>query len=298
MKDRPKAVRNRSLDHDVPELREYLFPGARVLDVACGNGSITMDVADAVKPGEVTGVARVAKDLTNAFELHEERSYVDNVTFQVSDAHSLDFRDNTFDIVYSHTVMHFLLDPVASLKEQRRVAKKGGWVIASGVRDYRLVRRYPECPAWEAVWDAVKIFYNNRLQEYVASGKTAAQYTQYLSEQNPSFMVYADFHSGTKCAGWFSKAGLADLEVRVKPDYVHFASKEGAEKSFLDILLPSEDDDESPGWQQRTQDFEVMIKKGLLDEQTLDSAEKEARQWYQNEDAFFFYPLIWVAGRA
>ena len=131
MSDKPKVTRKRNLNRDIPELMDFLHRGAKVLDIACGNGSITMDVADAVVPGEVAGVARTSKDLETAWELHDERSYVDNVTFKVSDAHELDFPDSTFDIVYSHTVVHFLLDPVASLKEQLRVTKKGGWVIAS-----------------------------------------------------------------------------------------------------------------------------------------------------------------------
>ncbi len=35
-----------------------------------------------------------------------------------------------------------LLDPVGALKEQRRVAKKGSWVIAGGVRDHLIGLRY------------------------------------------------------------------------------------------------------------------------------------------------------------
>ena len=298
MSDKRKARRKRSLNREIPELTDYLHRGAKVLDVACGSGSITMDVADAVRPGEVTGVARTSKDLESARKLHEERSYVDNLTLQVSDAHELELSDNTFDIVYSHTVMHFLYDPVASLKEQRRVTKKGGWVISSGVHDYRLVRRYPECPAWEAVWDAFGVHYENRFQEFRSSGKSAAEYHQYLIESNPSWLIYFDLHSGTKCAGWFAKAGLSDLDVRVKINKAHYATSEGMELSFLDMLRPSEDDADSPGWQQRIHEIELMVKQGLIDEQTLDAAEEEARQWYQNPEAFYFYPYVWVAGRA
>ena len=170
-------------------------------------------------------------------------------------------------------------------------------LLRQGVRDYRLVRRYPECPAWEAVWDAMVVFYEKRRQEFLLSGKSAAVYTQYLVERNPSWLVYADLHSGTKCASWFAKAGLSDLDVRVKPDATHHATFAG-KKTFLDLLRPSENDADSPVWQQRIHDYELMVRQGLIDEQTIDAAEEEARQWYQDSEAFFFYPLVWVAGRA
>ena len=300
MGSEPKKSRDRSLERDVPELKDYLHRGAKVLDVGCGSGTITNDVAEAVRPGEVFGVNRSAEQVETAIERLEERSYIDNVTYQASDAHALDFPDDTFDVVYSHTTIHFFLDPVAALKEQRRVAKKGGWVIASGVRDYRLVRRYPPCPAWEKTWEAIKALYDTRLNEFRSSGTSAAEYTQLLNDCNPSWLVYFDMHSGTKCTGWFTKAGLRDLDVRGKLDVATFIGSDKSVSGFLDILRPMEanEDTSGPAWEQRTLDYEQMISQGLLDEQTVKKAEDEARRWYHDPDAFFFYPLIWVAGRA
>ena len=294
-----KKIRSyRSLDRDVPELREYLHRGAKVLDVGCGISTITCDVAEAVWPGEVVGVDRIVEKIESAVERLEEPSYPKNVTYRVGDAHVLDFPDDTFDVVYSHTVVHFLLDPVTALKEQRRVTKKGGWVIASGVRDYRLVRRYPACPAWEKVWEAITTYYGSRLEEFLSSGKSAPEYTQYLNDKNPSELVYFNMHSGTKCPDWFVKAGLKDLDVRVKLGAAHFAGVERKEPSFLDLLRPRKIDENTPVWQQRSLDFEQMISQGLLDEEMVVQAEEEALSWYANPDAFYFYPLIWVAGRS
>ncbi len=67
----------------------------------------------------------------------------------VGDSHALDFADGTWDLVYSHTVVHFFLDPVSALKEQRRVTKPGGLVIVSGVREMVYSMRFPACPNWD-----------------------------------------------------------------------------------------------------------------------------------------------------
>ncbi len=106
-----------------------------------------------------------------------------NITFQVGDSHHLEFPDNTFDVVYSHAVTHFFLDPVAALKEQKRVAKKGGWVIASGVRD--IASRYPACPNWDKVWGAWVLFHESLLKRFQSSGDDPAKHLEQHSEAGP-----------------------------------------------------------------------------------------------------------------
>ena len=154
------------------------------------------------------------------------------------------------------------------------------------------------CPAWEKVWEAITTYYGSRLEEFLSSGKSAPEYTQYLNDKNPSELVYFNMHSGTKCPDWFVKAGLKDLDVRVKLGAAHFAGVERKEPSILDILRPRKIDENTPVWQQRSLDFEQMISQGLLDEEMVVQAEEEALSWYANPDAFYFYPLIWVAGRS
>ena len=123
----PKPPIPRTLERDIPELKAYLWPGAQVLDIGCGSGTITLDVAAAVCPGEAIGVDPDDGQVKVAREWLTQHPGAGNVSFQVADSHALDFPDNKFDLVYSHTVVHFLLDPVAALKEQKRVTKPGGW---------------------------------------------------------------------------------------------------------------------------------------------------------------------------
>jgi len=68
-----------------------------------------------------------------------------NVEFKTGDCYSLDFRDRTFDMVYSHAVFEWLQEPVKALKELERVTRRGGWVIVM-VSSFDFTILYPECP--------------------------------------------------------------------------------------------------------------------------------------------------------
>jgi SAM-dependent methyltransferase len=88
------------------------------LDVGCGPGTITLDLAGRVAPGRVIGIdlADVA-DATGAPE---------NVSFRRGDVYALDFPDASFDVVHAHQVLQHLSRPVAALAEMRRVLRPGG----------------------------------------------------------------------------------------------------------------------------------------------------------------------------
>ncbi len=284
----------RTLDEDIPELKPFLKPGAKVLDVGCGFGTITLGVAEAVKPGEVVGIDPGAKRVEIAREWAAQVTHPDNISFQVGDSHRLDFQDNTFDVVYSHTVMDFFLDPVMGLKEQKRVAKKGGWVIASGVRDM-ISLRHPHCPNWDKVYEAYRRYWVARLEEYRASGKAPLAFLEEQYKINPYYIFYDDMHAGRKCVEWFHKAGFVDVRIEVQPRRVKYQGSEGMEPNIFDLLVLDEPESESE--RQLVSDHRRMIAMGLLDEETLEGAKEEVRAWYKDPAAFQFWPEVFAAGR-
>ncbi len=101
-----------------------LSTGARILDVGAGPGTITVDLADRVFPGEVVGVDAAPDVVEIARATAGERT---NVTFRTGDAYALDEPDASFDIVHAHQVLQHLARPVEALREFRRVAGPGAW---------------------------------------------------------------------------------------------------------------------------------------------------------------------------
>src|ERR1019366_7351454 len=96
-------------------------PDSHVLDVGCGPGTITADLASRVTHVTAVEHTSAALDLARA-----EMAGLTNVSYVVTDAHALDLPDDSFDVVHAHQVMQHVGDPVQALREMRRVCKPGG----------------------------------------------------------------------------------------------------------------------------------------------------------------------------
>lgn len=112
-------------------LLPHLRPGMRLLDVGCGPGTITLGLAEAVRPGEVVAIDLSAEVLDVARELAAERR-VTNVRFERGDLYDVAWPDGSFDAVYAHQVLQHVPRPVEALRQMRRLLHPGGLV---GVRD-------------------------------------------------------------------------------------------------------------------------------------------------------------------
>ena len=97
----------------------------RVLEIGCGLGT---DGAQFAKAGaDYTGVdlTEAAVDLARRrFELFDLPG-----TFRTADAEKLDFPENTFDVVYSHGVLHHTPNTAGAIKEVYRVLRPGGRAV-------------------------------------------------------------------------------------------------------------------------------------------------------------------------
>ena len=144
----------RTAENSAAYLLPHLSPDAKVLDVGCGPGTITVDLADRVPQGHVTGIDSAKEIVDQASELVGGRA---NLDFAVGDVYALDYPDGAFDVVHAHQVLQHLGDPVAALREMRRVVRPGGLIAARDV-DYGAMDWYPDFPAlesWQALYLAV-----------------------------------------------------------------------------------------------------------------------------------------------
>lgn len=141
--------------NSAPHLLGRLAPGQRLLDVGCGPGTITLDLAERVAPGPVVGLDRSPAVVAAARAAAAERG-VGNATFVTGDVYDLAVEDASFDVVHAHQVLQHLTDPVAALVELRRVCRPEG-VVAVRDADYGAMTWAPTEPAlerWRAAYQA------------------------------------------------------------------------------------------------------------------------------------------------
>lgn len=142
---------SRTARNSCPHLLPYLRRGMRVLDVGCGPGTITTDLAtivagpaasspsdsnapnasDSSSSGHVIGVDYSASVLAAA-RAHAERAGVSSnaVSFRQADAYALPFADGAFDVVHANQVVQHVADPVRAVREMCRVARPDGGIVA------------------------------------------------------------------------------------------------------------------------------------------------------------------------
>jgi ubiquinone/menaquinone biosynthesis C-methylase UbiE len=116
--------------------------GQAVLDVGCGSGVLTEELARRVGGDHVAGI-----DPAPLLDAASARVAESDLRTGVAEA--LPWRDGSFDAALAQLVIHFMEDPAAGVTEMRRVVRSGGvvaacsWDFANGME---MLREY-----WEAV---------------------------------------------------------------------------------------------------------------------------------------------------
>jgi SAM-dependent methyltransferase len=99
-------------------------PGQRAVDVGCGPGALTAELAARLGPGAVC-----AAEPSWSF-VQAVAARLPSVPVSQAVAERLPFRAGVFDLAAAQLVVHFMTDPVAGLRELGRVTRPGGTVAA------------------------------------------------------------------------------------------------------------------------------------------------------------------------
>jgi SAM-dependent methyltransferase len=175
-----RSHRTRTAENSAAYLLPELRPGLELLDIGCGPGTLTCDLAARVAPGRVLGIDREAGVLAEARA--EARARNVEVEFRAGDAYALDLPAARFDVVHAHQLLQHLSDPVAALREWARVLRPGG-LLAARDGDYATFTWYPDDP---------------RLDRWLALYRRAARANG------------AEPDAGRRLLSWAQSAGLAD----------------------------------------------------------------------------------------
>jgi SAM-dependent methyltransferase len=237
----------RGLDSTYPQLTPYLSTGDHVLDVGCGPGTVTLDVAKAVYPGEVVGIDPTEESIARGNESSDNRG-VKNARFQVGNALALEFGDREFDVVYALSVFGYLPEPAKALAEMRRVTRKKGWVFVTMEEEGPLIR-HPPCPVYE---------------------KVRAILHQYWTDPGDPDHYY-DWHLGRRSLELFKGAGLTNITIENRPHGIRFRGEEPMSIEYDLRFLDHE--------QMAREFYSKIFYHRALDKETVLQARDELKRW-------------------
>jgi SAM-dependent methyltransferase len=176
-----RSHRWRTAENSAGYLLAHLSPGLDLLDVGCGPGSLTADLAVRVAPGKVVAIDSAVAPLDEARAAATAAGV--EVDVREGDAYALDLPDDSVDVVHAHQVLQHVSDPVAVLREMRRVCRPGG-VVAARDADYAVMAWAPADPRLDR-W----------LEIYRATARANG----------------AEPDAGRRLLGWAHAAGLEDV---------------------------------------------------------------------------------------
>lgn len=160
--------------------------GASCLDVGCGGGDVTFELAHAAGPaGRVLGVDRDETKLDMARREGDERG-LSNVAFQARDVTAWE-PDELFDVIYARFLLTHLADPAHLISALRRHVRPGGAIVLEDI-DFRGHFAEPDCPA---------------LRRYVEF------YTKSVQRRG------ADPNIGPRLPALLRAAGIADIRMKL-----------------------------------------------------------------------------------
>ncbi|WP_028894045.1 class I SAM-dependent methyltransferase [Syntrophorhabdus aromaticivorans] len=194
------------------ELLDKLSPegNERILDLGCGDGRITADMARRVPQGSVVGFDKSERMITFARRHFSEESFP-NLTFKIKDAREMDF-DGEFDVVFSNAVLHWIHDPLLVLKGIKRSLKPGGRVLAQ----------------MGGKGNAAGIL------TVLGGIVTSREWSEYFVGLTAPYA----FFDMEEYRGWLYRAGLTVKRIELIPKYMAHAGKEGLSAWIRTTWLP------------------------------------------------------------
>ena len=118
-------------------------PGDRVLDVGCGTGQLTIELA------AVVGEENVSALDPSAAMLEVARARVPRADIRRGSAEALPFADSEFDAALAQLVINLVEDPPQAVREMARVVRPGGSVAACFWHDEAM-------PLLRSFWDSIR----------------------------------------------------------------------------------------------------------------------------------------------
>lgn len=179
--------------HDL--LKNYEFEGCeQVLDVGCGDGKITRDIAKLVPTGRVIGIDSSPSMIEFANSNVKQRAL--NLHFYTGHAERIAYK-GIFDLAVSFSCLHWVQDQVGALQMIRKALRPGGTA---------LLLTYPRCYYWD-------------LLEETAQSK---KWRKYFRDYQSPLSIF----SREEYANLLEETGFSTFEIEVVETLDHYGSVE------------------------------------------------------------------------
>ncbi|UCE10543.1 MAG: methyltransferase domain-containing protein [Candidatus Thorarchaeota archaeon] len=104
-----------------------LSPGMKILELGCGPGTFTLDIARAVQPDGTVYAVDIQEGMLEQLRSRMKREQVENVIPILADAEvEIPLSDGSMDAAFAVTVLPEIPDPVKALQQVKRLLKDGG----------------------------------------------------------------------------------------------------------------------------------------------------------------------------
>lgn len=197
-----KGHAHRTVEDSAAYLLPHLKSSDHILDVGCGPGTITLGLARRVPEGKVTGLD-TSEDLARQGRENAKAEGLENVDFVVGDAFHLDYPDDTFDVTHCHQVLFHLEEPLAVLKEMKRVTRSGG-TIACREAIIGAGAVFPQPPPLERFFSSLHHMHTS-LKQHPQAGMMLRHWAIQLGipEENLLCSATPMCHTGKEEREWF-----------------------------------------------------------------------------------------------
>ena len=176
----------------------------RVLDIGCGDGKVTAEIAAKLERGAVVGIDNSPGMIALAQATYPRAQWA-NLSFRLSDAADLPFAEE-FDVIFSNATLHWVVDHAPVLRGVRRGLRPGGMALLQmggrgniqGVT--AVVEQVCAEPAWRQYFEGMRFPYG--------------------------------FYGPDEYRDWLDEAGLTARRVDLIPKDVRHASRADFEGWF------------------------------------------------------------------
>lgn len=232
-----------------PYVLPHIKPTMTILDVGCGPGTISADLAALVPQGRVICFDASEKALESARATFSERGLT-NGEFMRGNVEELPFEAESVDLVHAHQVVIHLIDPVRSVKEMTRVLRPGG-ILACKDMAVSSMRYYPDLPGMEA-W------------------KVALEGTMRAAGSDPDM--------GLRLKGLAMRAGFEAEKIACSIGSWSFATEEDV-KWWGESVAERMEEESELRWR--------VKQLGVMREEEMEDGVKAWRKWSTSKEAWF-----------